>query len=363
MKFIHVLCITSTLLLAACGSDSSTPAGTGGSTNGNNNNAGNGNTAEPSMASDEITAAEGGEVALDDGAGVNIPAGALSDDTEISIESSEPDDALPDFDSIQGLAYEFGPDGTTFDVPVELTLPLVGTPGADEAAVVSWLNTETNRWEDLETTTTGDTVTAETTHFTLFVVRFAGVEAGAFDCAFEACEGGNIVGTWNIQGACIDVDFENPFEAQCPEATIDIASNMTGTVTFNDDGTFSSALTTGADFTFSLPANCVLEMAMGQEGDCQALFGSDPADMSESPTTCTGTQETGCECAQVGALELEENAGTYTVDGSSLTITDDEGTDPPSDLCISGNSLKVQTIDEGGDGGTPATIVWAAERQ
>lgn len=362
MKFIHILCVTSTLLLAACGdNDSTTPAGSGGSTNnGNNNSAGTGNTAEPSMASDEVSAAEGGEVALDDGAAVNIPAGALSDDAEVTIESSEPSNNLPDFDSIQGLAYEFGPDGTTFDVPVELTLPLVGTPGADEEAVVSWLNTDTNKWEDLETTSARGTVTAETTHFTLFVVRFKDVEAGSFDCSFEACEGGNIVGTWNIQGACIDVEFENPFEASCPESTFEIASNMSGTVTFNDDGTFSSSFTNGGDLNFSLPASCVVEMAMGREGDCQALFGTDS---EESPTTCTGTQETGCECSQAGASETNENSGTYAVDGSSLTITDDEGTDPPSALCISGDTLKVQTIDEGGDGGTPATIVWAAERQ
>ena len=45
------------------------------------------------------------------------------------------------------------------------------------------------------------------------------------------------------------------------------------------------------------------------------------------------------------------------------TTTDDEGTDPPSDLCVSDDTLKVQTIDEGGDGGRPTTIVWAAARQ
>jgi hypothetical protein len=365
MKFIHVLCATSTLLLAAaCGDNDTTPAGTGGtSSNSNSNSNNNNNTPEPGTAADDVTATEGGEVALDDGAGVNIPAGALSDDTEISIESSEPDDSLPNFDSIQGLAYEFGPDGTTFEVPVELTLPLVGTPGADEAAVVSWLNTETNQWEDLETTTSGDTVTAETTHFTLFVVRFVGVEAGAFDCAFEACEGGNIVGTWNIQGACVDTEgFENPFEATCPEATVDIASNLAGSVTFNDDGTFTSSITNGGIFTFSLPASCSLQLAQGMDMPCQDAFGSDPED--DDMVTCTGTTAEGCDCTQTSMSETNEGAGTYTVNGTSFaTVEEGEGSQGGGELCITGDTLKVSQVEGGGDGGTPTTIVWVAERQ
>jgi hypothetical protein len=361
MKFVHVLCITSTLLLAACGDgDTSTPTGAGGTSNTNNNN---NNTPEPSNASEDVTATEGGEVSLDDGAGVDIPAGALSDDTEISIESSEPDDSLPAFDSIQGLAYEFGPDGTTFDMPVELKLPLVGTPGADEEAVVSWLNTDTNKWEDLETTTSGDTVTAETTHFTLFVVRFVGVEAGDFDCAFEACEGGSIVGTWNIQGACVDTEgFENPFEATCPEATVDIASDLSGSVTFNQDGTFSSSITNGGTFNFSLPASCSLQLAQDMDIPCQDAFGSDADD--DDMVTCTGTTAEGCDCTQISEGETNTGAGTYTVNGSSFTtVEEDEGDEGGGELCITGDTLKVSQVEGGGDGGTPTTIVWIAERQ
>jgi hypothetical protein len=357
MKFIHVLGVAGSLLLAACGSDSSTPAATGGTSNSNNNN---NNTPEPSTAAEEVTAAEGGEVALDDGAGVNIPAGALSDDTEISIESSEPSADLPEFDSVQGLAYEFGPDGTTFDVPVELTLPLVGTPGADEEAVVSWLNTDTNQWEDLETTSARGTVTAETTHFTLFVVRFKGVAADAVTCDFDdTCDGGNLVGEWTIQGACID--FANPFEDFCADATFEADTEFVGSITFNDDGTYSSSISTGGNLHLVLPASCLTQLSGGQTVSCTEL-GLFDSDEDGGGGTCTGDSTTGCDCT--GPIESETNtdSGTYTTDGNSVTTVDQDQDTDTSTYCVTGDSLKVRSIEDKGDAGDSNTVIWSGTR-
>src|SRR5687767_2532737 len=68
--------------------------------------------------SETIDAAEGGEVRAT-GAGVDIPAGALSEDVEITIMVLDKED-LPDSDNIASAVYDFGPDGTTFDEPVTL---------------------------------------------------------------------------------------------------------------------------------------------------------------------------------------------------------------------------------------------------
>jgi hypothetical protein len=359
MKFIHVLSVVSTLVLAAaCGSDSSTPAATGGTSNSNNNN---NNTPTPSDVAEEVTAAEGGEVALDDGAGVNIPAGALSDDTEISIESSEPSADLPELDSVQGLAYEFGPDGTTFEVPVELTLPLVGAPGADQEAVVSWLNTDTNQWEDLDTTATRDAVIAETTHFTLFVVRFKDVAVDAFTCDFDdTCTGGNIVGEWTIQGACID--FANPFEDFCADATFQADTEFVGSITFNDDGTYSSSITTGGTLHLVLPASCLTQLTGGQTVACTELGLFDSDEDGGGGGTCTGDSATGCDCT--GPIEDEANtdSGTYTTDGNSVTTVDQDQDTDTSTYCVSGDTLKVKSIEDKGDGGDSNTIVWTGVR-
>ncbi|HEX2879881.1 MAG TPA: hypothetical protein VHO25_10155, partial [Polyangiaceae bacterium] len=272
----------------------------------------------------------------------------------------EPDDSLPDFDSIQGLAYEFGPDGTTFDVPVELTLPLVGTPGANEEAVVSWLNTETNQWEDLETTATRDVVVAETTHFTLFVVRFKGVAADAVTCDFEACSGGDIVGTWDIAGACID--FANPFEDLCADSTFEADTEFTGSITFKADGTFSSTLSTGGNLHVVLPASCLTELTGGQTVSCTELGLFDSDEDGGGSGTCTGDSATGCDCTGPIEAKTEENSGTYTHEGTSFTTTDEDSSDTSS-ACVNGDTLKVQSIEDKGDGGDSTIITWTATRQ
>lgn len=349
MKLNRILILVAAMAAtAACGDDNqNSSTSSGGSSNNNNNNG------SPSTASEEISATEGGEVTLEDGAGLVIPAGALDDDTEITIESAEPASSLPDQDSLQGLTYELGPDGTTFSKPVELTLPLDATPGADQQAVVSWYNEDTEAWEDVTTTVGDGEVTAEIEHFTLFVVRFVGVEAGEVDCNFEACTGGDIVGTWDIQGACVDLPV-NPLEETCPEATIDLGTNMSGTVTFNDDGTYDVAITLSSNFSFTLPASCV-----GESVDCQA-------DVGDEDTSCESDGEGGCTCVQTGDEEVSESSGTYEVNGSTITTTSSEGDGNTVEICVSGDTLKVMdepSSDADGGAASSPTIVWQAKRQ
>lgn len=57
------------------------------------------------------------------GAGVIIPAGALSAHTEITIAFG-PDSIVYDNSAVAGPAIELGPDGTTFTRPVEVVLPV-----------------------------------------------------------------------------------------------------------------------------------------------------------------------------------------------------------------------------------------------
>ena len=77
--------------------------------------------------------AGGGTVSLADGTAVEIPGGALSRDTEITISRKWENARLGSGVSAVGPVYEFLPDGTTFDVPVVVTLAfseeLVGTAG------------------------------------------------------------------------------------------------------------------------------------------------------------------------------------------------------------------------------------------
>jgi hypothetical protein len=52
------------------------------------------------------------------------------------------------------------------------------------------------------------------------------------------------------------------------------------------------------------------------------------------------------------------------VNGTSFaTVEEGEGNQGGGELCITGDTLKVSQVEGGGDGGTPTTIVWVAERQ
>ena len=86
-----------------------------------------------------IVAALGGTVIAGD-ATLVIPAGALREDTTISVSISAPSPSLPQSATVGGKVYDFGPNGTTFSTPATLTLPLVGTPAANERAVISYLD-------------------------------------------------------------------------------------------------------------------------------------------------------------------------------------------------------------------------------
>ncbi len=278
-----------------------------------------------------ITAATGGAVTLDDGAGVNVPAGALAADTTLTIESTEPA-GLPDAAGLRGLLYDFGPNGTTFLMPVALTLPKPGAPAAGETIVLSWLDETSNTWVDLPTTVSGDTVTAPVDHFTRFIVRF---RPGALpgECEFTAC-GGDAVGTWTLDSACVDID-DNPFAEQCPTATFTIElTGATGSLEIGGDASYT------VDFHFTGALSYTLPAACGVPANC--------ADMSdaENGTTCAvAAGGDGCTCTQPITDDNQvPETGTYTTDGNTITTTSSEAGSTPSvaEYCVDGNVLKVR---------------------
>jgi len=106
------------------------------------------------------------------GAKVDIPANALSSDTEIEVGTFS---AVPDSVDISGTAIHMGPDGTTFNEPVDVTIPYDpndlpdGINNESELVMIRYDGTQ-GIWEELETTvnTQGNTMTAQTQHFSGF---------------------------------------------------------------------------------------------------------------------------------------------------------------------------------------------------
>lgn len=105
--------------------------------------------------------AAGGTVSLTGGPSVQIPPGALSVNTAVALSTST---VQPPTGAITHV-YQFGPEATTFGLPVLVSFPVpAGTKGTDVA--IYWTKAgSTTEWEVLPTTVTGAVATAETTRF------------------------------------------------------------------------------------------------------------------------------------------------------------------------------------------------------
>jgi hypothetical protein len=302
----------------------------------------------------KITAAKGGKVVLGK-ASLNIPAGSLASDATITVETSAPSSDLPDSDKVKGMVYDFGPDGTKFSEPAKLTLPSAGKPAADEEAVIAWLDTDKMAWQDLATTVNADgSLSAEVSHFTNFAVIFNGLESS--DCAFSAC-GGDVVGTWAVTGVCAEI--ADAVIDVCPTALATLDITLTGTATFNADGTRSTDFTSENTITYTLDAACLNAITMNMPpATCDALSKEADPTSGDGPTTCTGDPSVSCTCVATNPEKTEMKTGTYSVDGSTLVSkNDDDNSMNVAQFCVKDTELRVQQPED------KAVLTWIAKKQ
>jgi hypothetical protein len=326
------------------------------SSSGDDDGAGNQLAAEqPGSASAEISAADGGEVKLG-AAALAIPGGALDADTTVTVASTKPSSDLPEASSVQGLVYDFGPTGTTFNTPVALTLPLPSAPGSGKEAVISYLDEATNSWSDLTTSVAGGSVSAEIEHFSKYVVRVRVVNVdtsgGDVDCSFTAC-GGDPSGVWHVADACLNVDGgDGPFGDKCPDGTVDADITASGTLTIAD-GRYTWDLTLSGNALLEVPADCVGPLSGNAATSCSDF------DDSDAGLTCTGSITTSCSCNKPLDPKTENSSGTLEVKGSQAigTPDDDPTSANASDFCVQGNTLKIMQHDVNDDGSTQDTLL------
>lgn len=110
---------------------------------------------------------EGGRVEGTGGAGVDVPAGALSSEVTIEVGDAEPSAASPGGSAAAGPAIAFTPHGTTFAMPVTLTIPVTADP--TEVTVFRLDDERDTTWEAVpggEPAT--DAVLVETDRFSIY---------------------------------------------------------------------------------------------------------------------------------------------------------------------------------------------------
>lgn len=136
-----------------------------------------------------VDARDGARVERDDGAGVDVPRGALGEDLEITVESAD-----ESVDREQKAAkrtqrrsaavseeVQYGPEGTAFSAPVTLVLPydaaVIASQGVSESELkVHYWNPLLKDWEALPSTVDREakTVSAQTSHFSVYQVQGPG---------------------------------------------------------------------------------------------------------------------------------------------------------------------------------------------
>ncbi len=91
-----------------------------------------------------------------------------------AIDPSPPDP--PEDASIIGLAYDFGPDGATFDPPITFTWSYdpddIPEDVAEGDLVIAYYDEDADEWVELEgvVDTVNNTITASVSHFTIFAI-------------------------------------------------------------------------------------------------------------------------------------------------------------------------------------------------
>lgn len=165
MKRLWWTALVVTLLLAACG---------GGGGEGDNSSGTSTTTTLPDVGSAGMVGAAGGTVVSDDGKlRLDIPAGALTEETQVEVVEVPAADLGLDVTALTGAVYDLLPDGLTFSAPVTVIRSFDAAAagiGTDEIPWMIMAHGGTEGWEFLSSTTTrrGDTVevSAEVTHFT-----------------------------------------------------------------------------------------------------------------------------------------------------------------------------------------------------
>jgi hypothetical protein len=166
-----------------------------------------------------------------------------------------------------------------------------------------------------------------------------------------------LVGTWKVTSVCAEI--AGAVIDVCPTAVAQLDLALTGTATFNDDGTRSTDFTTKATITYTLDAACLNAITQGKPpAKCDVL--SKPADTAkgEGPTTCTGDPSVSCTCVEDNPEASEKKTGTYTVNGNTLTSTDDaDGSTQTAEFCVKGSEVRIKQPED------LAVLTWIATKQ
>ncbi len=148
-------------------------------------------------------------------------------------------------------------------------------------------------------------------------------------CQAAAGCGGDVQGTWDYTGGCID----DPFAAvkqQCPSATTaNVQGSIAGTMNFVGAALYRKGKASFSG-TITLPAACTMSASCSTiQSAMSSAFDS---------VTCTGT--TSCDCVVKGHTDVDD-ASTFTTSGNTLTTQGGN----TYDYCVKGGQMTERQTD------------------
>jgi hypothetical protein len=165
---------------------------------------------------------------------------------------------------------------------------------------------------------------------------------GPNKCGEVAPCGGDLVGNWSIEGACVDPDaIENQdldsFKQICPKLSYETSYEASGTASFTAT-TYTLDMDLNVTATVFVPKDCLMGLSCGELG---LLFNQATGGDTGATISCTGSSD--CHCAFV-VPESQMETGSYTTSGTILTTTPTGGTADSTPYCVDGTTLHIITL-------------------
>ncbi|HXU00602.1 MAG TPA: hypothetical protein VN903_06395 [Polyangia bacterium] len=154
--------------------------------------------------------------------------------------------------------------------------------------------------------------------------------------------GGDVVGSWTINGECVDTSsITMQVSGACPGVSIDASGiRITGNATFNADMTYTMNEMISASISESIPASCL--RMNGVTVTCAQLDQAIQQELTKQPGVfqsahCSGLGS--CTCTLVLNPQTMNETGTYTTSGMSIALNGST-----SEYCVQGNQLHLISL-------------------
>lgn len=178
-------------------------------------------------------------------------------------------------------------------------------------------------------------------------------------CPNVAGCGGDVVGTWTIDNACLGgfgrVPAADGLQGFCQQAAIDSSGlRLAGTITYDANGTYAEDAKLIGRLSFDLPPACLTRQ--GAALTCQQLSGASAqvsttasidtgaagtgarAPSSSASISCAANFDGGCACSTSIEQDVSVN-GLYTTQGSMLTQLGGAS----AEYCVQGDTLYLRS--------------------